>query len=90
MDESRNDLEQRTTNLEADRDRLFDALLGQRVQKVDGSVVRDTEAGIEHKVDYVYQKVSNGGVRVKLPVGAWVAIVVAIIAGVFQVLAAFV
>ncbi len=59
--------------------------LGQRVGELGMKYRVDTTSD---KVDYMYEKFTNGGIRVQLPRGAWVAIVVAIIAGVFQVVAA--
>lgn len=76
--------------LKANQDRIMEALLGPQRLQMDGSRRRDSEQGMIYKVDFMYEKFSNGGMRVKLPVGAWIAILVAIIAGAAQVVAAFV
>ncbi len=81
-----NDVALRILKLEQNQDRFLDVLLGPE----DTWGKRQTEKGLVHKVDRIDKTISNGGVRVKLPMGVWVAISVAIIAGVFQVVAALV
>ena len=81
-----NNVALRIEKLEANQDRFLDVLLGAE----DTWGKRQTETGLVHKVDRIDKTLSNGGVRIKLPGAVWVAIGVAIIAGVFQVIAALV
>lgn len=81
-----NDVALRIETLETNQSKFLDVLLGPE----DQWGVRRNEDGLVHKVDRIDRTLRNGGVRIKLPVGVWVAISVAIIAGSFQVLAAVV
>lgn len=67
---------------------LIEALEGSPKRLPSGAIER--QGGLIAEVAALTKKLSNGGINIKLPVGAWVAIVVAIIAGVFQVIAAIV
>lgn len=68
--------------LEENQERFFDALIGppevnangDPILDLDGSPKRQTEKGMEYKVDYVYSKLSNGGVTITLPQWLKVAI----------------
>ncbi len=82
------DMAIRIDELEQGQERLFSTLLGPNEQQLDGSLRRRKEQGMEFKVDAMYQAFTNGGVKIRLPAGAWVAIVVAIIGGVSTVAAA--
>jgi hypothetical protein len=87
----------RIETLEANQARFIDALLGPPKvgavgvsYDVAGDVVRDKPLGIEYKVEFLYKAAKNGGLRVRLPKGAWAAIIAAIVAGIFQIVAALV
>lgn len=68
--------------------RLIEVLEGKAHLMPSGLVMR--EGGLISEVAALTKRLSNGGINVKLPVGAWVAIGVAIIAGLAQVAAAIV
>ena len=53
---------------------------------MDGSVER--VGGVLQEIRDINKVIANGGVRIKLPVGVWAAITVAVISGVFTVAAA--
>jgi hypothetical protein len=84
----------RHTQLEKNVNQIIDVLEGAAVpQLFDQPAVRND--GLVDKVDTlvsdmatVKDALGNGGVKVRLPVGAWVAIVVAVVAGVSQIIAA--
>ncbi len=75
-------------DFDAFQERIDVGLLGTEDLQMDGTVVRT--GGLVDQVQAIDERLANGGVRVKLPVTAWVAIIVAIVAGVAQVLAALV
>ena len=79
-----NDVAQRITQLETNQQKILDVMLGPE----DTWGVRQTEQGTVYKVERIDNTLRNGGVRIRLPAGAWAAIVIAIIAGIFQVAAA--
>jgi len=81
-----NDVALRVAQLEENQAKFFDVLLGPE----DAWGVRQSEQGMVHKVDRIDETLTNGGVKVRLPVAVWVAVVAAIIAGLFQVVAALV
>ena len=61
---------------------------GKPILDLDGAPIRRTKEGMDHKVNWMYGEMSNGGIRIKLPPGAWVAIIVAIVTGLFNIAAA--
>lgn len=75
--------------LETQVEELATAVMGPKQSTFAGGGRRE-EDGLVHKVEILVDKLSStgNGVRVSLPAGAWVAIIVAIIAGVAQVAAA--
>ena len=60
------DLNVRVGNVEATQGRVIDLLMGPEVEDVDGTVKRDTEEGMDHKVDVLYDQSQNGGLRARL------------------------
>jgi hypothetical protein len=60
---------------------------GQPSTRTDGLV--DQVESLKQLVAGIRDTLANGGIRVKLPVGAWVAILVAVIAAIAQVWSAF-
>ena len=59
---------------------------GQPSIRNDGLV--DKVATITIKIVAIEDSLTNGGIRIRLPVAAWIAIGVAVITGIFQVVAA--
>ncbi len=74
--------DERLDSIERSQARFFDLLQGPPLEQLDGTVTRNTDEGIVHKVDYMYDKLANGGVTAKLPLVAWVPIIVAIVGGI--------
>jgi len=68
--------------------RLIDVLEGSPRKMPSGEIVR--EGGLIAEVSELNRSMRNGGVKIKVPPAVWVAIVVAIITGMFNVWAAFV
>lgn len=62
---------------------LMDVLEGPQVKHLDGTVVRT--GGVLDQINQIDKRLSNGGIKIKIPAGAWIAIVVAVIAGLFQI-----
>ena len=60
------DLNVRLGDVEEGQSRVFDLLSGPEVEDVDGTMKRQTEEGMEHKVDWMYEQERNGGLRVRL------------------------
>jgi len=69
-------------------DQLLHILEGPEIRRLDGSVERD--GGVLKEVRDINAIIANGGVRIKLPVGVWGAIIVAVLSGIFTVVAAVV
>jgi len=67
-------------------DQLLHILEGPEIRHLDGSVERD--GGVLKEVRDINAIIANGGVRIKLPVGVWAAITVAVISGLFTIAAA--
>jgi len=67
-------------------DQLLHILEGPEIRHLDGSVER--VGGVLQEIRDINKVIANGGVRIKLPVGVWAAITVAVISGVFTVAAA--
>jgi len=67
--------------------RIIDVLMGPLDELSNG---RKTEEGLVAKVEKIDSRLTNGGVKIRLPAAAWAAIGVAIIAGAAQVIAAIV
>ncbi len=65
------DLATRIVELEATQAKTLDVLLGAE----DAWGVRRSHKGLVHKVDEIKSQLSNGGVRVKLPVGLWALLI---------------
>ena len=88
---------QRIDDLEANQERFFTTLLGSKrtdrqgkvLEDLDGSALRNEEEGMKHKLDFVYDKMANGGIRITLPAGAW-AFLVTIVTGIFGLIVALV
>jgi hypothetical protein len=77
----------------AEISQIIDILEGPEIAQLGGPPIRndglvDKVNTITEKVAGIEEKLGNGGIKVKLPGPAWVAIVVAIIAGLAQVIAA--
>ncbi len=68
--------------------RLIRVLEGETVTMPSGRI--HYEGGLISEVAQLTKKLSNGGIRIKVPVMGWVAIAAAIIAGLFNVWAALV
>jgi len=67
-------------------DQLLHILEGPTIRHLDGTVERI--GGVLDEIRDIKTVLANGGVRIKLPVGVWAAITVAVISGVFTVAAA--
>ena len=79
------DLATRIEHLEATQAKTLDVLLGAE----DTWGVRQHRKGLVHKVDSIKDQLSNGGVRVKLPVGLW-GLLIAITSGLAGIGIAFI
>jgi hypothetical protein len=66
--------------------RLIEVLEGKAAIMPSGLIVR--EGGLISEVSNLTSTMRNGGLRIKLPPAAWVAIFVAIVTGLFNVWAA--
>ena len=75
----------RIEHLEATQAKTLDVLLGAE----DTWGVRQHRKGLVHKVDSIKDQLSNGGVRVKLPVGLW-GLLIAITSGLAGIGIAFI
>lgn len=64
---------------------FYDTMLGEK----DAFGRRKTEEGMKHRVDFMYEKFANGGVRIQIPAGMWVFLA-AVATGLFGVLAALI
>ena len=73
-------------HLEQSITRLVAVLEGEQRIMPSGSVTRT--GGLINEVAQLTKKLSNGGIKIKIPPAVWVAIVVAIITGAFNVWAA--
>jgi hypothetical protein len=82
-------IDRRLANLEDGMTRIFDAILGPEMVRVDGTPYRDKTQGLAFKVDKVDRTLSNG-VKPKLPKSVWAAILTAIVSGIFQLITALV
>ncbi len=60
------DLTSRVGSVEEGQGRVFDLLIGPEVEDVDGTMTRQTEEGMAHKVDVLYDQEQNGGLRARL------------------------
>ncbi len=65
------DLATRIEHLEATQAKTLDVLLGAE----DTWGVRQRKAGLVYKVEQIDDRLTNGGVRVKLPGGLWVLLI---------------
>ena len=77
-------MDTRIEHLEATQAKTLDVLLGAE----DTWGIRQERKGLVWKVDSIRKQLSNGGVRVRLPVGAW-ALLIAITSGLFAIGVAF-
>lgn len=68
--------------------RLIEVLEGRATMMPSGRTMY--EGGLINEVAQLTKKLSNGGIRIKIPVMAWAAIIAAIIAGLFNVWASVV
>lgn len=73
------------TRLEKLETAFYETMLG----PVDHLGNRKLQEGMVHKVDYVYKKLANGGIQVKLSPGLW-ALLLTVVAGIFSIGAAIV
>ena len=85
-----NNVALRITQLEQGQDRILDVLMGPEQLRMDGTKKRVKEDGLVNKVENTDNRLANGGIKIKLPIGAWFAIFIAVIAGLFQIGAALV
>ena len=60
------ELTNRVGNVEATQGRVIDLLMGPEVEDIDGTMTRDTEEGMDYKVDWMYEQERNGGLRARL------------------------
>ena len=60
------DLNVRLGVVEEGQGRVFDLLTGPEVEDVDGTMKRNTEEGMDYKVDWMYEQGRNGGLRARL------------------------
>lgn len=65
------DLATRIDNVEGTVAKLLDVLLGAE----DTWGVRQHQKGLVHKVERIDDRLTNGGVRVRLPAGLWVLLI---------------
>lgn len=72
--------------IQADIEEISTVLLGTRASDLMGGGRYDD--GLKHKVENIEHQLGNGGVRIRLPWSAWVAIWIAIISGAAQVVSA--
>jgi len=56
----------RLDDLEATQGRMVDLLIGPEKLQMDGTMQRQTEEGMDYKVDWMYEQERNGGLRVRL------------------------
>lgn len=68
---------------------------GQPATRSDGLVdavaqVQTVQTDLSKGIKEIKEGLANGGIKIRLPAAAWIAITIAIIAGVFQVAAAWV
>jgi hypothetical protein len=61
----------RIRELEITQEKTLDVMLG----PLDAWGVRQSRKGLVHKVDSIKAQLSNGGVRVRLPVGLWALLI---------------
>ncbi len=85
-----NEVVEEHAELFAGHNRILDVLMGSTYTEPDGTVIRRKSEGLVAKVERIDTRLINGGVKVRLPVMAWVAIVVAVIGGGFQIAAALI
>ncbi len=67
---------------------LLDILEGPEQRSLDGSVERS--GGVLEDIGDIKHQLSNGGVKVRLPVGVWAALILAVVGGAFTIIAALV
>ena len=87
---SLDDLTNRVGVVEEGQGRVFDLLTGPEVEDVDGTMKRQTEKGMDHKVDVLYEQERNGGLRVRLTTRDRVLVVAAFLSASGAVIAALV
>jgi len=84
------DLNVRVGDVEDRQGRVFDLLIGPEVEDVDGTTKRNTEEGMDYKVDFMYERERNGGLRVRLTTRDRVLVVAAFLSASGAVIAALV
>lgn len=82
------DLEDRLETVEGNVEELAGAVIGPQQSRLKGGG-RDEEAGLIAKVDELIETLQNGGLKIKLPVSVWVAIVAALGGLAAQLIATF-
>ena len=87
---SLDDLTNRVGVVEEGQGRVFDLLTGPEVEDVDGTMKRKTEEGMDYKVDFMYERERNGGLRVRLTTRDRVLVVAAFLSASGAVIAALV
>ena len=60
------DLTSRVGDVEEQQGRVIDLLIGPEVEEVNGTMTRNTEEGMDYKVDWMYEQERNGGLRMRL------------------------
>ena len=84
------DLNVRVGDVEERQSRVFDLLIGPEVEDMDGTMKRNTEEGMDYKVDVLYEQERNGGLRVRLTTRDRVLVVAAFLSASGAVIAALV
>lgn len=74
---SNSDLEARIGSVEENVEELAAAVVGPKVSEFRGGG-RAEEEGLIAKVDELIRTLNNGGIKIRLPVAVWVAIIAAL------------
>ncbi len=84
------DLPTRLGNVETRQGRVIDLLMGPEELQMDGTMKRKTEEGMNHKVNFMYERERDGGLHVRLTGRDRALVVAAFFAAVGAVTAALV
>lgn len=84
------DLNVRVGDVEKGQGRVFDLLIGPEELQMDGTMKRNTEEGMDYKVDVLYEQERNGGLRVRLTTRDRVLVVAAFLSASGAVIAGLV